>query len=150
MSQSLVKNYMHLVFSTKDRIRLINPPFEQELHRYLAGICKGLNCHPLKVGGYSDHVHIFCTLSKNIPLVKLMEELKSHSSKWMKTRASALANFFWQTGYGAFSVSASQADALTEYINNQYQHHQTFSFQDEFKAFLRKYKVDFDERFIWK
>lgn len=85
MGQSLVKNYLHIVFSTKYRQPFIYEPVEQELHAYLGGICKNLECHPIKIGGYIDHIHILCMLSKKIALMKLLEEVKSHSSKWMKT-----------------------------------------------------------------
>jgi len=88
-------------------------------------------------------------LSKKIALIKLLEDLKSHSSKWIKTKNESLKNFYWQDGYGAFSVNPSQVDAVIKYITNQYEHHQKLTFQDEYRAFLKKYKVDFDERYIW-
>lgn len=149
MGQSLVKNYLHIVFSTKQREENIHPPIEEQLHAYLGGICKNLECHPLIVGGYTDHVHILCMLSKKIALIKLMEELKSHSSKWMKTKAKNLSNFYWQDGYGAFSVNPSEVDTVVHYIANQKEHHQKKTFQDEYRAFLKKYKVEFDERYVW-
>jgi putative transposase len=96
MGQSLVKNYLHIVFSTKHRQPLIHPPIEAELHKYLGGICSNLECHPVMIGGYTDHVHILCTLSKKLALVKLLEEIKSHSSKWIKTKDQSLSNFYWQ------------------------------------------------------
>ena len=105
MGQSLVTNYLHIVFSTKHRLALIDDVIENELHNYLGGICKNLECQPLKVGGFEDHIHILCMLSKKITLVKLMEELKSHSSKWIKNTGEAYHNFYWQDGYGAFSVN---------------------------------------------
>ena len=149
MSQSLVKNYIHIIFSTKNRQPLIYAPIESELHSYLAGICKALECYPLKVGGYNDHIHILCMLSKKIPLVTLIEEVKSNSSKWIKTKGQSLKTFYWQEGYGAFSVNPSQVDTVTEYISNQHQHHSKKTFQDEYRSFLKKYKVDFDERYVW-
>jgi len=149
MGQSLVKNYMHIVFSTKYRQPLIYEPVEQELHAYLGGICKNLECHPLKIGGYIDHVHILCMLSKKIALMKLLEEVKSHSSKWMKTKGHDLTNFYWQDGYGAFSVNPSEVDAVINYITNQKEHHSRRSFQDEYRGILKKYQVEYDERYIW-
>ena len=112
MGQSLVKNYLHIVFSTKLRVPMITPLYEEELHSYLGGICKNLECQPIKIGGYTDHVHILCMLSKKIALMKLLEELKSHSSKWMKTKSESLSNFYWQDGYGAFSVNPSEVDRV--------------------------------------
>lgn len=149
MGQSLVKNYIHLVFSTKHREPFIHPPIEEELHSYLGGICKNLECTPIKVGGYTDHIHILCMLSKKIALMKLLEEVKSHSSKWMKTKDEKLKNFYWQDGYGAFSVNPSETDAVIQYISNQKEHHRTKTFQDEYRAFLKKYAVEYDERYVW-
>lgn len=149
MGQSLVKNYIHIVFSTKHRQQFIHPPVEAELHTYLGGICKNLECHPIKVGGYTDHIHILCMLSKKTALMKLLEEVKSHSSKWMKTKDEALKNFFWQDGYGAFSVNPSEVDAVINYITNQKEHHSKKTFQDEYRAFLKKYNVEYDERYVW-
>lgn len=100
MGQSLVKNYIHLVFSTKHRAPLIHSPIEAELHAYLGGICNKLECTVIKVGGYTDHIHILCMLSKKIALMKLLEELKSHSYKWIKTKGTGYENFYWQDGYG--------------------------------------------------
>lgn len=149
MGQSLVKNYLHIVFSTQHRQAMIHPPLEAELHAYLGGICRNLECPPLIVGGYTDHIHILCLLSKKISLIKLMEELKSHSSKWMKTKGGDLHDFYWQDGYGAFSVNAGEVDSLIQYIANQKEHHRKKTFQEEYRDFLRKYVVAYDERYVW-
>ncbi|WP_113924319.1 IS200/IS605 family transposase [Cognataquiflexum aquatile] len=149
MGQSLVKNYIHIIFSTKGRYPLIINPFEKQLHSYLGGICKNHECTPIIIGGYVDHVHILCLLSKKVSLVNLMEDLKSSSSKWMKTLDFTLKDFYWQDGYGSFSVNPSQVDVVVEYIKNQHDHHRKKTFQDEYRAFLKKYKVEFDERFVW-
>lgn len=149
MGQSLVQNYIHIIFSTKNRESLIHPPYEEELHNYLATICKKIECTPVKIGGYTDHVHILCMLSKKTALMKLLEELKSNSSKWMKTKDNSLENVYWQSGYGAFSVNPSQIDAVIEYISLQHSHHSTKTFQEEYRAFLKKYRVVYDERYVW-
>ena len=149
MGQSLVKNYVHIVFSTKHRQELILPPVEEELHAYLGGTCKKLECQPIKVGGYTDHVHILCMLSKKIALMKLLEEVKSHSSKWIKTKGEAYENFYWQDGYGAFSVNPAEIDVVVNYIANQKEHHRKKTFQEEYRAFLKKYEVEYDERYVW-
>lgn len=96
-----------------------------------------------------DHVHILCKLSKKITLVKLLEQLKIESSKWMKLQSPALRNFYWQDGYGAFSVNPAEVDVVIRYIKNQRQHHQKKTFQDEYRAFLKKYQVEYDERYVW-
>lgn len=149
MSQSLVQNYLHIVFSTKHRQSFILPQFEDELYDYLGGTCKKLDCQPIKVGGHVDHVHILCKLSKKLALMTLLEEVKKNSSKWMKTRDSFLRDFYWQNGYGAFSITADDVDRVAAYIANQRAHHSSKTFQDEFRLILKKYKVDFDERYVW-
>lgn len=149
MGQSLVQNYLHIVFSTKYRKPLINESIEEELHSYLGGICNKLECQVIIVGGYTDHIHILCKLSKKIALMKLVEELKSHSSKWIKTKGENYQNFYWQDGYGAFSVNPSEVDVVIKYIANQKEHHRKKIFQDEYRAFLKKYAVEFDERYVW-
>jgi putative transposase len=149
MSQSLVKNYVHIVFSTKNREHLIHADIEEQLHRYMAGICQELECHPVRIGGYTDHVHVLCVLSKKIALIKLVEQLKAHSSAWIKMQNTGLLDFYWQKGYGAFSVNPSEIDRARQYIDDQHEHHKVKSFQDEYRAFLNKYKITFDERYVW-
>ena len=148
MGQSLVKNYIHIVFSTKHRQSLILPSIETELFSYLGGICNNLECHVLKVGGYKDHIHVLCMLSKKIALMKLVEQLKSNSSKWIKTKGNDFKNFYWQDGYGAFSVRPSEVEIVINYIANQKEHHSKKTFKDEYKAVLKKYEVSYDERYV--
>ncbi len=149
MGQSLVKNYIHIVFSTKLRQPFIHPPVEQELHAYLGGICKKHECHPIIVGGYTDHIHILCMLSKKIALMKFIEELKSSSSKWIKTKGESYQNFYWQDGYGAFSVNPDDVDVVKRYIAHQKAHHSKSDFKDEYRTLLNRYGVEFDERYVW-
>lgn len=149
MGQSLVKNYLHIIFSTKHREPTIVEPVQIELFSYLGGICKNLECYPVKVGGYTDHVHLLCLLSKKIALMKFLEEVKTHSSKWMKTKGPILQNFYWQDGYGAFSVNPSDIDIVKTYIETQAEHHKEKSFKEEFLAMLQEYGVAYDERYIW-
>ena len=148
MGQSLVKNYVHIVFSTKHRETFIHPPYENELHSYLGGICKNHECHPIKIGGYTDHIHILCMLSKKIALMTLLEEVKSHSSKWMKTKDESLKNFYWQDGYGGFSVSNFHVDAIKNYISKQKEHHLKTSFIDEYKKLLDEYGIVYEEKYL--
>ncbi|GAK60929.1 transposase [Candidatus Vecturithrix granuli] len=149
MGQSLVKNYIHIVFSTKQRQPLIHASIEQELHAYLGGICNRLECQIITIGGYTDHVHLLCMLSKKIALMKLLEEVKSHSSKWIKTKGEALRNFYWQDGYGAFSVNPTEVEVAVQYIARQKEHHARWTFQEEYRVFLKKYHVEYDERYVW-
>ena len=149
MGQSLVRNSIHIIFSTKNREALIHPPFEMDLHNYIGGICNNMECASIKIGGYNDHVHILCMLSKKIALVNLIEEIKKGSSKWMKTRHESLNNFYWQDGYGAFSINPSQIETVISYISNQQQHHYKKTYQEEYRSFLKKYNVSYDEKYVW-
>lgn len=149
MGQSLIKNYIHIVFSTKHRKPLIKGPIESELYAYIGGICKELGCAPVQVGGYLDHVHVLVLMSQKIALMTLVQKLKANSSKWIKTKDQESAEFYWQDGYGAFSVNPKQADKVIAYIKNQKSHHQHTSFQEEYKIFLEQYKIDYNEKYVW-
>jgi putative transposase len=149
MSQSLVKNHVHIIFSTKHRKTFIDEIIENELHSYLGAVCKGLECFPVKIGGFTDHVHVLCSLSKKISLIKFLGDLKSHSSKWIKRKDDRYIDFYWQDGYGAFSVSPSDVGTVKKYIENQHEHHKIVSFQDEYRQMLADHHIEFDERFMW-
>jgi len=132
MPQSLVKIYTHLVFSTKYRQPFITPDIETGLHNYMGGICNGLECPVVRVGGYLDHVHVLCGLSKKIALMDLLKVLKSRSSKWVKDNFPRYHNFYWQDGYGAFSVNPAEIDVVINYITNQHDHHSKQPFKTEY------------------
>jgi REP element-mobilizing transposase RayT len=149
MPQSIAYNYLHITFSTKYRVPIIDEAIEEELFKYIGGICKNLECNPIKVGGYRDHIHILCVLSRKIALMNLLEEIKSHSSKWIKTKGDKYKNFYWQRGYGSFSVNPAEIDVVVRYIENQAEHHKKKTFQDEYIAFLKKYNAEYDERYLW-
>jgi REP element-mobilizing transposase RayT len=148
MPQSLVKNYIHIAFSTKDRYPFIDKIIAREHFAYLAGICKNLESYPVEIVGVAYHVHILCNLSRKIPLMKLPEELKSHSSGWLKTKGNEYQNFYWQNGYGGFSVNPKEIEVVRQYILNQEEHHKKMTFQNEYR-FLEKYNVEYDERYVW-
>ena len=150
MPQSLSKVYVHIIFSTKNRQNLIDSRIEISLYEYLGGICKGLDCNPVKVGGHRNHVHLLCLLARKVAQMKLLEEIKKQSSKWIKTKGQAYSNFYWQDGYGIFSINPPETDKVIDYIQLQEEHHKHKSFQDEFIAFLKKYQVEYDERYIWE
>jgi REP element-mobilizing transposase RayT len=149
MPQSLVKLYVHIIFSTKNRRPLIDQEIENALYSYLGGICNGLECFPVKIGGHKDHVHILSHFSKKITMIKFLEELKSHSSNWIKTQNTRYKDFYWQGGYGAFSVSPQSIEPVKQYIESQHEHHKTTTFQDEYRRILREHNVEFDERYVW-
>ena len=150
MPQSLAQIYLHLVFSTKDRRPFISyRPLRDNLHSYLGRTCTDLGCPVIRVGGVEDHVHILCRFGRELSVSGLVKELKRESSKWLKTQSPLLTDFYWQSGYGAFSVSPGHVIALREYIANQEDHHRKESFQDEFRRLLTKYSLEWDERYVW-
>ena len=119
------------------------------MHAYVATICRDLNAEALRVGGVADHLHIVTTLPRTLSQAAMVETLKKTSSKWIKGLDPKYRRFYWQRGYGAFSVSPSQLNAVLEYVGSQEAHHRTRSFQEEYRDFLRKYGVEFDERYVW-
>ncbi|MCF6312786.1 MAG: IS200/IS605 family transposase [Verrucomicrobiales bacterium] len=149
MPQSLAKNLIHLVFSTKNRAPILIDDIRSPLHAYTATVFKNLNSPTLAINSVEDHIHILFMLHRTIPLSKAVEDIKKSSSKWLKTQSPALTTFSWQTGYGAFSVSESNVDAVKRYIANQADHHRKVSFQDELRSFLTKHHITFDERYLW-
>ncbi len=148
MPQSLSKVLVHLIFSTKHREPLIGPEIRPRLHAYMVGILDNLQSPSLQTGGVADHVHSLFLLHRTISQADLIEEVKKSSSKWMKAEGG-VRGFTWQTGYGAFSIGESQADTVIRYIQKQEEHHRKVSFQDEFRKFLARYKVPYDERYVW-
>ena len=149
MSQSLSKIYVHLIFSTRDREPMLLRPFRERVHAYLATVLKNQDCPAVKVGGTSDHVHVLFRLSKNLAVAKVVEEIKTSSSKWIKTQQRGLGGFHWQSGYGGFSVGPTEVGRLTKYIEHQEAHHTAVSFQDEYRKLLTTYEVEYDERYVW-
>lgn len=150
MAQSLAKVYMHVVFSTKNRAPfLADKKLRRETHAYLAGSCRRLGIPSLIVGGVEDHVHISCYMSRTITMADFIAEIKRESSKWIKTKDVALSEFHWQSGYGIFSLSPSHVDDLRRYIEGQEEHHRKETFKDEYRRLLRKYDIEFDERYVW-
>jgi len=139
---------VHPIFSTKHREPLIRPDTGPRLHAYIVGILDNLKSPSLQTGGVADHVHILCALSRTISAADLLEEVKKSSSKWMKADGG-VPGFSWQAGYGAFSIGESQADTVIRYIQNLEEHHRQTTFQDEFRKFLQRYKVPYDERYVW-
>jgi REP element-mobilizing transposase RayT len=149
MPQSLSQLYVQLVFSTKHREPLLLSPVRECLHAYLATVLKNQDSPALKVGGTSDHIHALFRLSKNWSLAKVVEEIKTSSSKWLKTQGRALANFHWQSGYGGFSVGPAELEQLVDYITRQEEHHRVMSFQEEYRKFLKSYGIEYDEDYVW-
>ena len=149
MPQSLSKVILHIIFSTKDREPWLDSDMRPRMYAYLATICHDLGGELVRVGGVADHVHIVTTLPRTFSQADLIEQIKKTSSKWIKTLDARHRGFFWQRGYGAFSVSPSQLEAVLEYVDEQQEHHRTRTFQEEYLELLRRDGVDFDERYVW-
>jgi len=149
VAQSLAKLITHIIFSTKDRRALITPDIREQLNAYLTGILNNLDSPSIRVNCVADHAHVLCVLSRNRALADVVEEVKKASSKWIKTKGPAFRTFYWQAGYGAFSVSPSNVDAVRDYIIRQEEHHRKVTFQDELVRFLKRHGVDYDERYLW-
>lgn len=149
MSQSLAKVYVHVIFSTKNREPILASKWQEELFRVLGGAANNLGCQSLIVGGVADHVHMLFQLGRTISIADAVGKIKSTSSAWINQTHGLAMPFHWQAGYAAFSVSQSNVDAVREYICNQAQHHARQSFQDELRVWLRRYEIDWDERYVW-
>ena len=149
MPQSLSKVIIHLIFSTRERHPWLNATVRPRMHAYLATICRDAGGEAFRVGGVADHIHLVTTLPRTLSQADLLEGLKKKSSKWIKELAAEYRHFYWQRGYGAFSVSPSQLDALLAYVESQDEHHRSHTFQEEYREFLLKYGVHYDERYVW-
>ena len=150
MPQSLARVVLHVVFSTKNRVPFLkNPKLRARLHAYMAGVLQNIGCEPILINGVEDHVHILCNLARTVTIAGLVEEAKKSPSKWMKEQGPDYRDFFWQGGYGSFSVSQSNVEQVRAYVATQDEHHREVSFQDEFRALCRKHGVEIDERYVW-
>jgi REP element-mobilizing transposase RayT len=149
MPQSLSYVLVHIVFSTKGRLPLLNDNIRSDMHSYLGSVLNGNENICVRVGGEADHVHLAVFVARKETMSRLVERVKVSSSKWIKTKGPEFAKFGWQRGYAAFSVGLSDRDALVRYIDGQAVHHQRRDFQGEMRAMFTKYGVGFDERFVW-
>jgi putative transposase len=147
MAQSLSRILVHLVFSTKNREPLLQKPDRDRAFTYLGGTLNAIDCPVIAVGGVADHIHLLFVLGKTVSISSAVEEVKKESSKWAKQHIHPA--FYWQNGYGAFSVSPSLVAKVVAYIGRQEEHHRTQSFQDEFRVLLKKHGVKWDERYVW-
>ncbi|MEM9481351.1 MAG: IS200/IS605 family transposase [Verrucomicrobiota bacterium] len=149
MPQSLHHKYGHIIFSTKDRTPAIPAELESRLYEYMGGIVRNTKARLIEINGTSDHVHLLIRESKSITDQDFMSQLKGDSSRWFNKTFARSPRFAWQDGYGWFSVSPGSLDAAVQYVRNQKKHHETTSFEDEYRQFLQKYKVEYDERYVW-
>jgi putative transposase len=149
MSQSLARLHLHLIFSTKNRQALLPENIRPDLHAYMATVLNNLGCPALLINSMEDHVHLLFDLSRTVSVSTAVEEVKKTSSKWIKTKGELFSLFAWQAGYGAFAVSESNVSEVRAYIANQAEHHRKRSFQDEYRSFLKRHGIAYDERYAW-
>ena len=149
MPQSLARIHIHLIFSTKNRERVLTDGVRQPLHNHLAVVLRNFGCPATLMNSVEDHVHILFELGRTVSISQAVEEVKTTSSKWLKVQFPELHSFAWQAGYGAFAVSEPNIDVVREYIANQREHHRAKTFEEEYRAFLKKHNVTFDERYVW-
>ena len=149
MPQSLARLYVHLIFSTKHREPVLTERVRDSLHAYMATVLQNFECPPVLINSVADHVHVLFELGRTVAVSRAVEEVKTTSSKWIKTQGAEFAGFAWQAGYGSFSVSESIMPTVRNYLANQREHHRVKSFQEEYRSFLEKHGVDFDERYVW-
>jgi len=149
MAQSLANIVVHLVFSTKGRRQLLRDEDRGELHAYITGVLRNHDSPLIEINSVRDHVHILFAQSKNHAPAKIVEQVKSSSSGWLKTLNPWYADFEWQGGYGEFSVSPMHVEPVREYIRTQTEHHQQEDFQSEFRRFCEKNGKPVNERYVW-
>lgn len=148
MAHTFTNLLTHIIFSTKNREPLITDAMRDRLFAYMGGILNELQVTPILINGPSDHVHLLVALPASGALSDIMRVLKTNSSRWVHEELQQ--EFAWQSGYGAFSVSHSNAQSVRHYIANQQEHHKTVSFQEEFIAFLKRNQISYDSRYIWE
>lgn len=148
MPNTYTQLLFHVVFSTKNRQRTLPDEHRVSLFRYVWGIQKNLNCHLYRIGGADDHVHIATAIPTTMSLAEYVKEIKTGSSRWLKTQAEFRRFEGWQDGYGAFTVSFAAKDSLIEYIKGQAEHHRTESWLDEYRRLLRESRVPYDEQYL--
>ena len=149
MPQSLAKVYIHIVFSTKNRQPWITDEIRHRLYAYLGKVCTDQKFPLHQIGGMEDHLHLLVELPRTITIAKIVELVKSHSSRWVKQNFSTYPDFSWQSGYGVFSVDRRTFDAAKQYIANQPEHHKKRGFQEEYLELLERAEIEYDERYLW-
>lgn len=150
MSQSLAQVVLHITFSTKQRKRLLqDKQLREALDAYVVGTLCNIHCPSIITRSVDDHIHILCNLARTVAIAQLLKEVKASSSAWVKDRVADLRDFYWQGGYGAFSVSPSNVEQVSQYIANQEEHHRKRTFQEEFRLLLERHGIAYDERYVW-
>ena len=149
MAHTFTNLLTHVIFSTKDRAPYLEPDVKNRLFAYMGGIVRELDARALLINGPADHVHILASLPGKLAPAELIGKVKANSSGWIHKEFPRRRAFAWQVGYAAFSVSRSQRQTVLDYIANQEEHHRHETFQEEFRRLLRKYGIEWDERYVW-
>ncbi|WP_029631925.1 IS200/IS605 family transposase [Zavarzinella formosa] len=149
MPQSHSRLFVHLIFSVKNRDSLLDESIRNELHSVLGGILRDIGSPPVIINSVEDHVHLLFLQSRTDSISEIVNKVKTNSSKWIRSVSPTLKDFHWQNGYGAFSVSQSNVKSVAKYIEEQREHHRKMTFQEEYRDFLRKHEIEFDERYVW-
>lgn len=150
MPQSLADVLIHVVFSSKNGVPFLkSPEVREHLNGYMVGALAKLGCPSLITRSVEDHIHVLCQLSRTMSIAQLVKEIKATSSAWLKEQGPGLADFYWQAGYGAFSVSHSNKEQVKDYISHQEEHHRKRTFQEEFRLLLLHHQIEYDERYVW-
>lgn len=149
MPRSYTNLIYHIVFATKNRVTLITPDREERLYEYIGGIIRGLGGICLVINGVADHLHVLAKLRPDKAVSDVLRDLKAGSSGWMHDVFPDAANFSWQNGYGAFTVSESQVSKVEAYITRQKEHHARESFEAEFVLLLERNRIEFDRHYLW-
>jgi len=150
MTQSFTQNFQHIIFSTKDRQKLIDEYWADDLYGYIGGILGRIGCQMLCAGGTSDHIHLLSIIEKNLAIPEVIRTIKSSSTTWVRKSIKNRKRFAWQTGYASFSIGKSQIPRVVKYIRNQRKHHRKIDYKDELRKFLDRYGLKYDEKYLWK
>jgi REP element-mobilizing transposase RayT len=150
MANTYTQLYIHVVFAVKGRANVISKSWRDQLYQYITGIVKNKNQKLMIINGVGDHLHILLSLKPDCILSELIRDIKSNSSKWVNDNGYVMGKFEWQSGFGAFSLGATQLIALTNYIKNQEEHHHKKTFREEYIEFLKDYEIDFKSEYIFE
>ena len=149
MANTYISLNIHYVFSTKNRAPIIIGDFRNRLWAFMGGIARENRMKAHCIGGIADHVHLLVSMPTTLSITKGIQLIKGGASAWAHATFPEIQNFAWQEGYGAFSVSISHLADTIAYIENQEEHHRHKSFQEEYLAFLKKHRIDYDEKYLW-
>jgi REP element-mobilizing transposase RayT len=149
MANTYTQIYIHFVFAVQNRLSLICPEWEDELHKYITGIVKNHKYKMIAINGMPDHLHVFVGMHPSQSMSELMRIVKGDSSEWINTKGFVKGKFSWQESFGAFSYGRSQLDQVYKYIMNQKQHHTKRTFLEEYIELLEKFDVTYDKRYIF-